>query len=74
MSDRHLVIIHGWSDDYRSFKKIGNILKDKGIAGSITLSKKELVKIFQPNRTALVSIKIKRYQSEKVFEFKGMRE
>jgi len=41
--------------------------------GNVELSYKQVRKIFQPNRTLLVKIILRRFQSNKVFEFKKLK-
>ena len=35
MPRRPLVIVHGWSDNYRSFRRLGRLLKDHGVTSNI---------------------------------------
>ena len=30
-----LVIIHGWSDDFKSFKRLGKLLVEEGVADQV---------------------------------------
>lgn len=69
-SDEFLYISITASPDIRSDGDVGyKTYKDEDI-GAIKLDKNQVRELFKPNRTLLVTLKLKRHQSSRVFELK----
>lgn len=59
--------------DIRQNKNVGYSTVGYHDIGSIRLDAKEFPAVFQPDRTLMVQLKLKRYQSEKLFAFKPLK-